>query len=313
MDQYVGIDIGGTNTKIALVNQIGDYSSLSRVFYNTPELSINRFLEEVIAVVDSLVDAKKESLKGIGISCPGLQMENGHGTLLSVNMPVLNKFDLKEYFEGRFKLPVAVSNDLVAHSLAESLFGLGKGVDRLLSVSLGTGIGHTFIYKGKPQLTINGTSGDSGRIIIDPGSDITDSSGVSGSAEALCGVRAIEILAKKYYSREKKYSAQEIITQAREENDPAAIEIMSVISRRLALLLIDLSAIYFPEIISITGGQTEAGPFFIEECQKEFDRRASSFFKEIGNSFGNEQKIRILKSEAGGLAGLIGSVGPLLK
>ena len=94
--------------------------------------------------------------------------------------------------------------NLVAHSLAEASFGLGKGVERFLSVSLGTGIGHTFIYKGKPQLTFNGTSGDSGRMILDPNSTIADSSGVYGSAEALCGVRAIEILAENNYSGEKK-------------------------------------------------------------------------------------------------------------
>ena len=85
---------------------------------------------------------------------------------------------------------------------------------------------------------------------------------------------------------------------------------MSIIGRRLAILLISLSAIYFPQIISLTGGQTEAGHFFIQECQKEFDRRAGHFFEDVGKSMGNDQKIKILKSEAGGLAGLIGSIVP---
>ncbi len=312
MKAYVGIDIGGTNTKIAIVDPFGKYSDLSRVYYDAAKLSIESFLEKATGVVDDLVNANKESVEGIGISCPGLQMDNGHGTLRSANMPVLNEFDLKLFFENRFKLPVTVSNDLVAHSLAESIFGLGKGVDRFLSVSMGTGIGHAFIYKGKPQLIINGTSGDSGRIIIEPDSDITNSTGVSGSAEALCGVKAIEMLGQNYYSLKKKHTAQEIITKAREESDPVAIEIMLVISRRLAVFLIDLSAIYFPDIISITGGQTEAGSFFVEECQKEFDRRAFGFFKDIRTLCGKEQKIIIQKSETGGLTGLIGSVVPLM-
>jgi len=313
MRDYVGIDIGGTNTKIALVDSLGKYSSLRRVYYGDRELSLESFLEHVVAVVEDLINSKRESIAGIGISSPGLQMENGHGTLISVNMPILNRFDLKQYFEAQFKLSVSVANDLVAHSLTESFFGLGKGVERFLSVSLGTGIGHTFIYKGEPQLSFCGTSGDSGRMILDSNSAIIDPSGVSGSAEALCGVRAIEILAEKYYPGKQKFSAQEMITKAREEKDAVAISIMTEISHRLALLLVDLSAIYFPEVISITGGQTEAGSFFVEECQKEFDRRAASFFNEIGASCGKEQKIRIQKSESGGLAGLVGSIIPFLK
>ena len=309
---YVGIDIGGTNTKIALVDSNGGYTCLNRIFYGESGLSLDLFLQKVTVEVAQLAAANEGNLSGIGISSPGLQMENGHGTLNSVNMPILNEFDLKNFFEDRFHLPAVVNNDLVAHSLAESRFGLGKGVDRFLSVSMGTGIGHTFIYKGKPQLIMNGISGDSGRMIIDPVSTIVDSSGVYGSAEALCGVRAIELLAKEHYTGEKHYSAQEVISKAHDENEVTAIKIMTVISHRLALLLINLSTIYFPEVISITGGQTEAGPFFIEECQKEFDRRVSVFFDDIARSRGQEHGICIHKSRTGGLTGLIGSIVPFL-
>lgn len=312
MNHYIGIDIGGTNTKIALVNQLGEYTSLSRVYYNATELSIKSFLAKLIDIVDKLTKLHKDSLAGIGISSPGLQMEKGNGTLFSTNLPFLNKFDMKKFWEERYMLPCVVSNDLVAHGLAESMFGSGKGIERFLSVSLGTGIGHAFFYRNKPQISINGISGDSARIIIDPNSDITDLSGISGSAEALCGVNAIELLGQEYFTGENKYSAQEIITKAREEKDSNAIKILSIVSHRLAVLLIDLSAIYYPEIITITGGQTEAGQFFIEECQKEFDRRAFRFFKESSNSLGNQQCIRIIKSKAGGLAGLIGSIVPFL-
>ena len=305
---YLGIDIGGTNSKIAIVNPLGEYFDLSRYSYGDSKPTIKTFLENLFVVVDMLVDKNRARLAGIGIACPGLQMENGHGTLTSVNMPLLKGVDLKAHFEKRYQLPVSVINDLVAHSMAESHFGLGRGIERFLTVSLGTGIGHAFIYRGKPQYVMNGISGDSGRMVIDPVSEIQDSSGVFGSAEALCGVNAIELLAKEYYPDGPILSAREVISKARDENDPMAVKIMSVISRRLALLLINLSSIYFPETISVSGGQTEAGPFFIEECQKEFDRRASGFFNEMAKACGRKKGIKIRKSSTGGLSGLIGSI-----
>jgi glucokinase len=294
------------------VDQAGEITLLNRIYYKDFDLTIENLLDHILREIQEVISSANLPIYGMGISSPGLQMESGHGTLISVNMPTLNGVDLYDYFKNRFKFPIVVTNDLVAQSLSESYFGVGKGVERFLSVSLGTGIGHTFILNGKPQLTINGVSGDSGRIILDPNSETKDSSGVFGSAEALCGVKAIEILATRYFLAENINSALKIISKARESKNPEAIEIMSIISRRLALLLINLSAIYFPEVISISGGQTEAGQFFIDECQKEFDKRGSIFFNAINNSLGREQNIKIKKSDAGGLAALCGSIVPLL-
>lgn len=311
MANYIGIDIGGTNTKLAIVNHQGEIFDLQRINYGEFELTLEKFLDRITFVLDTLIRNATQPFEGIGMACPGLQMESGNGTIYSVNLPILNRVDLKGFFERKFALPVMVLNDLVAHGLAESSFGAGRGIERFLSVSLGTGIGHVFIYRGKPQLSLNGISGDSGRIIIDPASDMKDSGEIHGSVEALCGVKAIEILGKKIF--DKNLTAREIISIAGEQNDPKAVEIMSIIGRRLAILLFDLSTIYFPELISLTGGQTEAGQFFIDECQKEFDSRGQAYFDSIMNILGKSSKIRIIKARAGGLAGVIGSIVPHLK
>jgi glucokinase len=311
MTNYIGIDIGATNTKLAIINHLGRIIELRRIFYNEFELTLNNLLDKIILSLDTLICNAPESPDSIGVSCPGLQMVGGRGVIYSVNLPILNKFDIKEFFERKFNIPVVVTNDLVAHGLAESLFGVGRGIERFLCVSLGTGIGHTFIYNGKPLLSLNGISGDTGRMIIDPISELKDSGEVNGSAEALCGVNAIEILGMKFFN--KNLTAKDIISMAGEQNDPGAVEIMSIISRRLAILLFNLSTIYFPELISLTGGQTEAGQFFIDECQREFDKRGQVYFNGIMEILGKELKIKIVKAEAGGLAGVIGSIVPCLK
>ena len=60
MKAYVGIDIGGTNTKIALVDSFGKYSSLSRIYYDNRKLSIDSFLGQVVPIVEKISEFPKE-------------------------------------------------------------------------------------------------------------------------------------------------------------------------------------------------------------------------------------------------------------
>lgn len=310
---YIGIDIGGTNTKIAMISQSGEITNIRRLLNKEIKLTTDNFLNLIFQEIQDIRKKAAYPFIGIGISSPGLQMKDGRGTLFSINMPLLNNVDLQGYFETRTGLPVVVRNDLVAHSLAESFFGAGRGVERFLSVSLGTGIGHTFILNGIPQLSLGGVSGESGRMILDKLSSDRDSMGVYGTAEAMCGVKAIETLTKQKYDNGQEHSANDVILAANVDKDPIAIEIMSEIARRLGLLLVNLSSIYFPQVISITGGQTEAGSFFLDECRNEFDRLSQGFFSEFLNKSGSNKKIQILKSETGGLTGLLGSIVPLIE
>jgi glucokinase len=309
---FIGIDIGGTNTKIALVNDLGEINHLHRVFTCDVEQTAESLLNQVKLKTEKILHETNQPIEGIGIAIPGLQSNEGIGPLYSANLSMFNGFNIKKYFTDQYNFPVYVSNDLVAHSLAESQFGAGKGVNRFLSVSLGTGIGHTYIEHGTPVVMINGISGDSGRMILDPNSDICDSCGIYGSAEALCGVKAVEILATNLYGTGVKYSAQDIITAAREKNDPIAREILTIIAHRTAHLLMNLSSIYFPEVIALTGGQTESGNFFLQECQAEFGRLSSQFFNNFFHLIGQGTQIAIVNSKTRGLTGLIGSIVPLL-
>jgi len=310
---YVGVDIGGTNTKIALISQKGEINNLRRLLNKDIELTIDNFLNLVLMEIKEIINAAENPVMGIGISTPGLQMKNGRGTLTSINMPILNNVDQQSYFETHTNLPLVVHNDLVAHSLAESYFGAGRGIGRFLSVSLGTGIGHTFILNGVPQLSLGGVSGESGRMVLDIYSTDQDSIGVIGTAEAVCGVRAIETLAKEKYPINKTYSAHDVISAAKTSADPIAIEIMNEIARRLAHLLVNLSSIYFPQVISLTGGQTEAGNYFLDRCRLEYSKLSQNFFDEFLALSGEKAGVKIVKSETGGLTGLIGSIVPFLE
>ncbi len=309
---YIGIDIGGTTVKLGLVDEHGQYAHLRRIETQAAASSQARFCAVLLENITQIAALDDTTIAGVGICLPGLQRPDAAGTVYSVNVPALNNLDLKHFFEGQLNVPCSVINDLIAHGLAESRFGSGRQVDRFLSVSMGTGIGHAFIKAGKPVYLHQGISGDSGRMVIDIRSPICDSSQVCGSAEALCGIRAIELLLKEQPQARHLRTAFDVITAARETDDRVAREIMITISQRVAHLLMNLSCLFFPEVIALTGGQTEAGMFFIESCQREFERISADFFEEYYRILGEEKRIRIVKAEAGGLAGLIGSIVPLL-
>ena len=309
---WLGVDIGGTSIKIALINQSGEIFHLNRIGIDDIKHSIEAFLLKLVDSIQSTIHLSNQNVNGIGISLPGLQMENGSGALFSINLPIINGINIRDYIEENTQLRTVVTCDIVAHSLAEQKFGAGKNVKNFLSVSLGTGIGHTFIKDGTPFIITNGLCGDSGRMILDQCSALQDSSGVIGTAEALCGVKAIETLANNMYPTGKSYSAREIISLAKSGKDPVSREIMMIISRHLAHYLFNLSVIYFPDVISITGGQTEAGKFFIVECQKEFNQLSSKYFIQCFKMIGRNKPIKIVKSKLGGLTGLQGSIIPLI-
>jgi glucokinase len=308
----IGVDIGGTYTKVGVVNTTGEISDYKKFKTIDNENIRENFLKKLFSEIATIISNTDHKITGIGVSMLGLQMENGSGTYCSANIPEFNMFDIKKPLADKFDLPVVVTNDLMAHSIAEYHFGTNNKCDRFLNVAVGTGIGAAMILKGKPLLLFGGTTGDCGRIILDPDSKIKCSGKVFGSAEALCGVRGIEILARKYYPYNNNYTASEIIHRAREGKDKTAIKIMEEIGKYVGLLLADLSFIFFPQIICVSGGTIEAGEKFIEACRKQFKHLAGDFHNML-NISGKKRKIKIKKAKLGNKAGIIGGAFTVLE
>jgi len=308
----IGIDIGGSNTKIALVNTKGEISGYTK--FKTLDNNDNRtdFLNKLFSKISSIISNTEGNIIGIGVSMLGFQMEDGSGTYHSANVPKFNRFNIRRPLHNRFNLPVIVTNDLTAHSFAEYYYGNGNRCERFLNVAMGTGIGATMILKGEPVLLFGGTTGDCGRIILDPSSKIKCGGNVFGSAEALCGTKGIELLAKSYYPPGKEFVSHDIIAAAREGKDEIAVEVMQKIGEYMGLLLANLSFIFLPQIITISGGTTKAGLPLIETCKNHFNDLAGSYHRMLKVSI-IEEGIEIREGKLGSEAGVIGGAVPILK
>lgn len=146
----IGIDIGGTSVKIGLVE---DGTILHRKVFKTEkglpqEDSVALLCEKVSEFIfDHRV--MKDALSGIGICSPGLiDSENGN-VIYAANLKWKN-LPLTEIVENALRLPCRLINDASAATLAEWLYGSGKGCDNLLMLTLGTGVGSGLIVNGQP-------------------------------------------------------------------------------------------------------------------------------------------------------------------
>jgi glucokinase len=304
----VGADIGGTHTKLALVDKEGnivDFQRVSSDAFGNPQ----PFLDELVYRIAKLREGREEVV-GIGVSVHGYVDPERKGPIVCPNTPALRGFNLRGLLEDNFGLPVAINNDLTAHVMAEYDYGSGRGTRRFLCMAVGTGLGAGVIIDGEPLRYLGGCAGDTGHVVIQPGGP-SCSMGCQGCAEALCGVAGIERLAKERTGRD--IPAHEVISKAR-EGEPEATAIIGQIGEWLGLTLASLCAIYLPERVALTGGVSESGPVLLEACERRFRELVGVYHErtvEMAEQF--YTGVEFVQGEMRGQTGVVGAVSELLR
>jgi glucokinase len=302
----LGVDIGGSYTKIGLVSVEGQVSAFRRIATTAKGTDPQPFLSDLIANVRQVQAAAPEPLIGVGISTHGYIDDARRGPIVCANTPALRGVDLRGLFEGQIGLPVTVNNDLTAHALAEYHYGSGRGTRRFLCMALGTGLGAGVVINGQALRFVGGTAGDTGRVIVEPDGP-ADVYGARGSAEALCGIPGIERLALSYYGH--PVTATDVIQAAREGTDERAIRVMGQVGVYLGQALASLCSIYLPDRVALTGGTAEAGPVLLEACRQRFDQLVDDYHRviaELAPDFSSG--VDIVLGEMRGETGMVGAV-----
>jgi len=309
----IGIDIGGTHTKLGIVGSDGSIREFQSFPTEASGQDPTPFLRQLKERIGELMRLSGgERVAGIGAATHGLLDEKHHGPSVCGNTPALRGLDIVGWMENEFGLPVILNIDTIAHALAEYYFGAGQGTRRFMVVAVGTGLGAGLIIDGRPLLLMGGTTGDAGRLIIRPDSDQQCVYGVRGSAEALCGVPAIERLAQRLYGEHR--SAHDVISAARTGGDEIAIAIMQEIGANIGLTLANLSAIFFPDRIALTGGTTIAGPVLLQACRQKFDEVMGVYHHFMAETLGEAYHgVEIILGETGAQSGVLGAAVELFQ
>lgn len=239
-DLRIGVDVGGTNTKIALVAADGAILRQAGIPTGTHG-DPAPFLGQLAEVLGELVGAGP---RGIGMALPGFFAPDGRSIVFNPNTPALVGIDFVGWL-GQFGLPVRLEQDLNGPALAEYAFGAGRGARRLMTAPIGTGLGAAVMVDGELLRFTFNSAGDTGHVILQPGGPRC-TAGCSGCAEALIAAPAVEraalealddprAAALRAACHDGRIPARAVIAAAR-AGDPLANEIMRQIGRWCGLV-----------------------------------------------------------------------------
>jgi len=157
--QIIGVDLGATNIRGGLVNENSISTIISqRINSNGPEEEV---MQDVFKIVDQLVS---NSVAAIGIGVPGV-VDIEPGIVYDVQyIPSWIEVPLKKRLEERYKIPVLVNNDANCFALGEFYFGKGKGVDSMIGLTIGTGLGAGIIINQRLFAGPNCGAGEFGMV-----------------------------------------------------------------------------------------------------------------------------------------------------
>lgn len=145
MENVVCFDIGGTNVKYGLLNTKGNI--LDKNLFSTNIEDSNDILENMCIVIEKYLSNNK--IKGISISSPGV-INTKTGIIEEISIiKGFRGLNIKQYFEQKYKLPVAIENDANCATIAEHILGSGAGCENLVCITIGTGIGGGIVINNK--------------------------------------------------------------------------------------------------------------------------------------------------------------------
>jgi glucokinase len=285
----IGVDIGGSSTKMGVVTIDGEI--LCRAIQPTPtELPAEANMEAIILKLAELVDwAKKSDLipQGIGVSVCGYLTPSGEEPDY-INLHTLDHYPVARQLRDTFGLPVVMDNDMNCGVLGEYVFGGGRGVDRLMVMTVGTGIGMSVILNGDVFRLSAGTTGNPGHIILEADGPICPA-GCRGCLESLASAgpiaRRAEDLARSQRSTtlakalaKKGLLTAEDLFEAAEAGDTVAQETWTEVGAWLGRGLASWVEIFTPNIVIVGGGVAKAGHWLIDPIESEMRRTGEPYF-----------------------------------
>jgi glucokinase len=285
----VGVDLGGTTTKLAFITTEGEIVHKWEIpTDNTNEGqnitgNIAKAIDEKLAEHDQL----KSNLLGIGMGAPGpVNYEKGI-VLNVVNLGWPDNYPLKDRLEAATSLPAAIENDANSAALGEMWMGAGAGAKDLVCVTLGTGVGGGVIVGGKVVQGINGAAGEIGHITAIPSGGAPCNCGKTGCLETVASATGIVRLAKIELAKGLKgelseklaengsITAKDVFDAAR-NSDELAQSVLDEVSFHLGFVLASIANTLNPEKIVLGGGVSKAGDILVDPVKNNFEKFAFS-------------------------------------
>lgn len=265
----IGLDLGGTFLKAARV---------------APDGAITRRLREPVAAAsaDELVDQLARAVRtleqdgavpAVGLGIPGI-IERKDGCARGVpNLPAIEGLPVGAALAERCGRRAFAANDANAAALAESWLGAGRGVESMMLVTLGTGVGGGLVFDGALFTGLAGYAGEVGHIQVDP-DGVRCGCDSWGCVETIAGAagwarRAEEALTRRPSALGGRTLDQKTIVDAAREGDAVALEVLDGTARALGAGVAAVLNLLNLERVVIGGGVAAAGPILLDRIVAE--------------------------------------------
>ena len=277
MNYALGIDIGGTNTVVGLVDKAGNVLGTDSV--KTQSLPV---LEEYVKTVSKLAkdliaknNVSIDDIVGLGIGAPNANYYTGN-IEKAPNLPwKQDKVPLAKMFREELNIPVTITNDANAAALGEKMYGVAKDMDNFIMITLGTGVGSGIVINGQLVYGHDGFAGELGHVIIERNGRLCGC-GRRGCLETYCSATGIVRTAKE---RNTPFLTSKDIYDAAVKGDETAIDIFKETGTRLGRAFADMVVFSSPEAFVLFGGLAKAGDFIVKYTKEAMEEAIMPIFK----------------------------------
>ncbi len=304
-DATFGVDLGGTNVRVALVDPDGTIVEQRRT--STP-----RTLDEIVDVITAAVRAfapSRPEAGALGVGAAGMVDRDGviH---YSPNVPAFLHAHVRDRLVASIDLPTVVDNDANVAAVGELTHGAARGKQDFLLVTLGTGVGGGVVLGGRVLRGAHGFGAEIGHFQVDPDGPMC-ACGQRGHWEAVASGTALGELGRRCAASGDAPSVLAraggdvsavggvLVGDAAQAGAADAIAIVAEYARRVAVGLVGLVNIFDPEAVVVSGGLIELGDVLLAPLREAFAGRIEGA--------PHRPDVPILAAGLGGDAGLIGA------
>ncbi|MBY4984976.1 ROK family glucokinase [Streptococcus suis] len=316
--KIIGIDLGGTSVKLAILTTEGEIQEKWSIKTNI----LDDGSHIVLDIIDSIKQRfethglTKDDFLGVGMGSPGV-VDSEAGTVIgayNLNWKTLQL--VKEQFETALGLPFFIDNDANVAALGEQWVGAGNNNPNVVFMTLGTGVGGGVIAAGNLIRGVKGAGGELGHITVDFKAPFACTCGKKGCLETVASATGIVNLSRRYadqYAGDAKLkqmiddgqdvTAKDVFDLAKEGDDLALI-VYRHFSDYLGVACANIAAVLNPAYIVLGGGVSAAGEFLLDGVRKVF---AENSFPQI------KESTQIVLATRGNDAGVLGAASLVLK
>lgn len=307
---FLGVDIGGTKTIVAVADEKGKIIAQERI--NTPrERGPDAVLSEIVSAAKLLLSNASLSvrdIKAIGVGCGG-PIDRKKGMIITApNLPGWENLPIVEFFRNTFSAPTYIDNDVNLAALGEARRGHGVGREPMAYFNIGTGIGGGIIIDGQLYRGC-GNAGEFGHQIILPDGPKCVC-GRRGCLESLASGTSIARRAREYlvtapgsailrYADVIQSVSAEHVALAAQDGDSLALQIWQETGEYVGLGIANVVNILHPRLVVVGGGVVKVGAVLLEPIRRTlWDRAMVELIRDV----------ELLPSLLGDQAGIVGAI-----